>query len=174
MSYAPTALANEFLRLPEVQAQGGLTQMQLQKLVYMAHGWNMVINGEPLANEDPQAWTYGPVFPSLYDHTKGMGTQAIKDPITSDQSRFARLFGAGEPPETYQADLTPREKGVIESVWKRYGKLSGIRLSEMTHQPNAPWFKAYEPGRNASITPDLIRPHYEELLQRAEATAAAS
>lgn len=172
MPYPSTAIANAFLSLPEVQAIGGLTQMQLQKLVYMAHGWNMAINGNGLVSDDPEAWTYGPVFRDLYDHTKGKGTRRIAAPLTPDDHEILRMFGEGKKAEAYRAHLTEREEGVIRSVWKRYGALSGIRLSELTHQPNAPWFKAItERGRNAAITPDLIEPHYQELLRSAQSAA---
>lgn len=172
MPYPSTAIANAFLDLPEVKEAGGLTQMQLQKLVYMAHGWNMVINGEPLVSEDPEAWTHGPVFPELYQHTKFLGTKPIARLLSgNDHSIFGHILGGSEP---LRAKLTPREKSVIQNVWKRYGRMSGPALSRLTHQPTAPWFQAYAQGKNTPITVDLIRPHYEELLTRAEQAAQPS
>ncbi len=38
--FDPRAVANEFLKLNG----GPMNQMKLQKLVYMAHGWNLAIN----------------------------------------------------------------------------------------------------------------------------------
>lgn len=174
MPYPSTAIANAFLSLPEVQAIGGLTQMQLQKLVYMAHGWNMAINGERLVDSDPEAWTYGPVFPDLYQHTKFLGTKPIDRLLTPEDNsiytHFRELLGRTAP---LTADLSDRERAVIENVWSRYGRMSGPALSRLTHQPSAPWFKAYARGKSSPITEDLIKPHYEDLLDRAEQAAQA-
>lgn len=177
MPHPSTAIANAFLTLPEVRSSGGLTQMQLQKLVYMAHGWNMVINGEPLVSDNPEAWTHGPVFRDLYEHTRSAGTKPITEQISPDDhpiiSEFTNLDGSETKP--YHAELSDREAAVIRNVWRKYGRLNGVALSRLTHKPNAPWFKAYTlKGKNAPITPDIIRPHYEELLSLGRAKRATT
>jgi uncharacterized phage-associated protein len=44
-----------------------LSNLQMQKILYLAHMVYMDKNsGEPLVDEDFQAWDYGPVLPSLY------------------------------------------------------------------------------------------------------------
>jgi uncharacterized phage-associated protein len=40
-------------------------QMQLQELVYIAHGWCLAISGEPLTGERPEAMPYGPEYRRL-------------------------------------------------------------------------------------------------------------
>jgi uncharacterized phage-associated protein len=166
------AIANEFLKMPGGRA---LTQMQLQKLVYLAHGWNLALNGEPLVTEPPEAWSYGPVFRDLYDHTKYFGSAPVGRAITPDDDEAARFFTrskSGRP--AYQANLTPHEKAVIERVWKRYGSMDGSKLSSLTHKPGTPWFVTYRQGKGKSdtIPNSLIREHYEQLAQRAREVAA--
>lgn len=164
-----TAIANEFLRLA---GPGGLTQMQLQKLIYFAHGWSLALRGEPLTSDDVEAWAYGPVYRDLYDHTKYFGKQAITRPITPDDDSASRFFTrTSEKTEPYKAELSPAERELIGAVWKRYGKLGGTRLSALTHQANTPWFKT---GRNETIDSDLIKAHYEELANQARARLAAA
>ena len=165
MAHRAVEIANEFLRLPG--AAGRLTQMHLQKLTYIAHGWNWAVNNEPLISDDIEAWSFGPVVRDLYDHTKFFGSQPIDRLITPDDSQVARFFGGtGEAP-AYRAPLTDREREVIRQVWDRYGKLSAIRLSELTHQPGTPWFQAFQHGRNATIDEEAIRAHYNALADRA-------
>ena len=159
------AIANEFLRQPGGAA---LTQMQLQKLVYMAHGWTLAITGAPLTTDSPQAWDYGPVYPDLYDHTKLFGRGPIGREITSEDDEPARFFGrARGVAQPYRANIDATERSIINQVWARYGPISGARLSSMTHQPNTPWSQIYEGGRNRVIPNDLIQTHYRELAERA-------
>jgi uncharacterized phage-associated protein len=165
MPHRSVEIANEFLGL----SRGNLTQMQIQKLAYMSHGWNLAINDEPLIGEPARAWPYGPVYPDLYDHTKYFGKEPIGRLITDDDSVIGRFFGEdSEKSEPFKADLSPREKAVIEHVWRRYGSLGAIRLSELTHQPGTPWFNAFRNGGQGTVLPDdEIKQHYLDLARRA-------
>ena len=168
MPHSALEIANEFIRL----SGGMITQMKVQKLAYIAHGWNWAINGQPLIAEDAKAWPYGPVYPTLYEHTKYFGREPIRRPITPDDNEVARFFGDGrQTTKPYAAALSAEERAVIEHVWKRYGSLSAIRLSELTHQPNTPWFKAYRSGQGTPLAEQDIRAHYAELAQRASNAA---
>ena len=173
MPHKPVAIANEFLRMPG--ALGSVTQMQLQKLTYIAHGWNLAINGEPLTDVEPEAWTYGPVYPSLYEHTKYYGKSPVTREITSGDTDLYRFFGNGKPEDqpAYSANLSVREREVIRIVWEKYGSVSGVKLSEMTHQQNSPWFKAYMRGRGEVLRNSEIKSHYEELAQIASKATAS-
>jgi uncharacterized phage-associated protein len=170
MPHRAVAVANEFLRLPGATEQ--LTQMHAQKLAYFAHGWNWALNDEPLISEQAQAWSYGPVYPDLYDHTKFFGREPMGRLITPDDSEVARFFGRklvrNNPP--YAANMTERERQIIRHCWSRYGGLSAIRLSELTHQPGTPWYEAYRRGKNTPLDEETIRRHYVGIANR---TAAA-
>lgn len=164
------AIANEFLRKPGGEA---LTQMQLQKLVYIAHGWNLGLLGRGLTTDEPEAWAYGPVYPDLYDHTKFFGRGAIGREITPDDDEAARFFigRRSDRKQAYRAEIDANERSIIDQVWSRYGSLSGARLSALTHQPNTPWSMTYDGRRNRSISSDVIRSHYAELAARARPAA---
>jgi uncharacterized phage-associated protein len=170
MAYRAVEIANQFLSLPDVD---GLTQMQLQKLVYFANGWNLALSGTPLVSESPQAWDYGPVYADLYDHTKFFGSKKIERQITPDDDEAIRFFldsPSGRSP--YLAQLDSRERSIIDHVWRRYGKMSGPRLSALTHQPNTPWFITYkEKGKSAQIDQILIQNHYDGLASLAQKAA---
>lgn len=166
------SIANEFLKLPG--ASGGLTQMQLQKLAFIANGWNTVINDRPLIGEQPQAWDYGPVYPDLYDHTKYFGKEKIGRLITPDDDQAAKFFLRSRPKaEPYEANLSIREGQVVTNVWKRYGNMTGIALSRLTHQPGTPWYETFNnDGKNEPIPLELIADHYRRLAARASTAAA--
>jgi uncharacterized phage-associated protein len=43
-----------------------MTNMKLQKLLYYAQGQYLAEHEEPLFDEDIEAWSHGPVVPSVY------------------------------------------------------------------------------------------------------------
>lgn len=151
--HAPAAIANAFVDL----AGQSLPQMKLQKLAYMAHGWNMAINGEPLIDVQPEAWDNGPVYRDIWNR--------IRDLRLSPTGKV-RDYDGSVP----AADLNPREREVIDHVWKKYGGFSAQDLSDMTHMPGTPWTDAYYwDGRNAPIKNGKIAAHYLALAKAGRA-----
>ncbi len=55
------AVANEFIKLAKKHGKKPLTHMQLQKLVYIAHGWSFALGEEeaPLIADTVEAWDWG-------------------------------------------------------------------------------------------------------------------
>ncbi|GHU69931.1 hypothetical protein FACS1894184_14690 [Clostridia bacterium] len=43
-----------------------MTNLRLQKLLFFAQGWSLVIRGVPLFDDPIEAWQYGPVVPTVY------------------------------------------------------------------------------------------------------------
>lgn len=171
MAYRSVEIANAFL---DLAGSAGLTQMQLQKLVFIANGWNLALSDEALVGENPQAWLYGPVYVDLYDHTKFFGKAPITRKITPDDDQAAHFFlDQSSDKRPYSSSLTSREKQVLAAVWKRYGAVSGAKLSTMTHQAGTPWTETYNggKGRNAPIELDLIKKHYDGLAKRVQQAA---
>ncbi len=167
MAARSTAIANEFLKKPG--ALGRLTQMHLQKLVYVAHGWKLaLLNGSVLAEDPIEAWDYGPVFPELYEHTKFNG----KNPLTrlirpSDGNPFA-FFSKDHVDVPYEAEISEIDRSLIDKVWNRYGGLSAFKLSDLTHKPGTPWYEAfYQRGKRSRIDDRSIQDHYRRLAETA-------
>ena len=147
--YDSRAIANEFLRLSVGKP---INQMWLQKLVYIAHGWNLAINKQPLVRGRIEAWDGGPVSRAIWNHFRDLGRN-------SRDGLLGRPDGA-----PYESELTAPEKAVITHVWGRYGQYSGRELSEMTHQEGTPWSNAYfGRGRNARILDADIQRHFTDL-----------
>ena len=145
------AIANEFLRRRD--STSWPRQLSIPKLEYIAHGWNLAINGEPLIVEATQAWDNGPVYRSIWDHIKDYGDQGpnntLIDPFTKEEIR--------EP-------LSKKERAIIDHVWTKYGDKSSAELSDMTHQIGSPWYRAFfGKHRNAPLSNSDIRQHYIKL-----------
>ena len=174
MAYRSVEIANKFLYLAlQENPRKGLTQMQLQKLVYFAHGWNWAINREQLISDRLEAWPYGPVYRELYDHTRLFGLEPIKRLLTPDDHPFEALNGINASPSAYSAETSERENEVIKRVWRKYGKMSGIDLSKITHLNGTPWTETIlKKGKNSEIDNEILKKYYDDLAEKAQNSAA--
>jgi uncharacterized phage-associated protein len=142
-------VADELLKIAKRRGRS-LSPMQLLKLVYIAHGWSLAILGRDLFSDRIEAWKYGPVIPDLYRATKRFGSGSI--PL--------ELIKEGES-NHLPADI----QAFLQDVFDKYGALSGIQLSNLTHRAGSPWSQVYETGiYNGEISDDLIREHYMSKL----------
>lgn len=147
MAHDVRVIANSFLNL--ARSDGSvLDPMKIQKLVYLAHGWNLAFSGEPLITQQVEAWKYGPVIPVLYDEFKKFRASPITDNANAPTEKVA-------------------EDDLIEAVWKRYSPLSAIQLSMITHEPGYAWdLTIKEKGPFSVIPNELIRDEFVRRRQR--------
>jgi uncharacterized phage-associated protein len=157
--YDARNVANEFLRQANEKSTT-LTNMELQKLVYIAHGYSLALLDRPLVKQHVEAWRYGPVIPDLYHALRQYGSGNVRSLIN--------LI----PEEA----LSETDTKLVESVLSAYGQFSGPQLSTMTHREGTPWREVYEPDASfhSDIIPDrLIKAHYLELLNERAGIKAA-
>jgi uncharacterized phage-associated protein len=110
--------------------------MKLQKLVYYAYGWCLALKDKPLFTEGVQAWSYGPVVPSLYYEFRAYGTEPITGRAVGTDCEPLRVYDWDDESEFVRA--------LIRKIWAVYGKYTAIELSNATHQPGTPWQKTVE------------------------------
>lgn len=121
--------------------------MHVLKLVYLCHGWMLGIHKKPLINEFVEAWTYGPVVPTVYHQYKKYGGSIV---ITEGEDHHNDLSDASS---------------LIESIESIYRSCTAFQLSALTHQPNAPWDITRRKYGVGSVIPNkLIEEHYLEML----------
>lgn len=148
-----TEIANEFIK--RAQTRGiPLTHMQLQKLVYLAHGWALAVLDRPLVTDPVQAWDYGPVYPSLYSALRRYGSQPVTRQIEYADFDRNRPF-VNAPAEGL---LSAEEHGLIDRVFQTYGRFQAFQLSALTHAPGSPWSQVGV--QNAVIPDDAIRQYF--------------
>ena len=100
-----------------------LTPLKLQKLMFYADAWHMVIKeGQELIPDPFEAWIHGPVVRSIYHRFNHYRW----NPITED------LPVPAVRPET--ADF-------LKEVYKVFGGFTGYELEQLTHQEE-PWKSA--------------------------------
>lgn len=148
MLYSPSTVANYFVK--RYSKLGALTPMKLIKLTYVSYGWYLALtDGKRLLNESPEAWDYGPVFPTLYESLKKYGKVEVNEPI----------------PYTSTEIISSEDAAFLDKIWEMYGDFDGVYLSALTHKDGTPWSETYIAKANIKIPDALIRAHYEPMLK---------
>lgn len=136
---------------------GKVTPLQLQKLIYFAHGWHLALGNRPLISSEIMVWKYGPVIQSIYHEFKKFG----KDPITEKSSPGTQFF----TPSYEKGVDDPWSAGLIDRVVEIYGKADGITLSKITHASDGPWSKEKNNGKTI-ISNDVIKEYFSSLNKK--------
>lgn len=154
----------------------GLTPLQINKLVYICHGWTLGILGKPLIDnrtDQIQAWKYGPVVTEAYERLKKWGAQEVT------YASFCDSFGFGgkivkrllEESMAQISDENPKICEVIDMVWYVYRDYTAGQLITITHKDETPWKKHVKRNffgqvvHGVHIPDDSISLHYEAKLR---------
>ncbi len=183
-AYDPRAIANHFLDIAESKRVGhgalqdDLTPLKLQKLVYFAHGWNLALKGEPLIDEQVEAWTHGPVIPSLYFAFRNHGNQPIDAKYVDVEYAYAMdgtpfVRSRHEPSLRDHPGQEAYTRSLLDRIWEVYGHCTASQLSTMTHQPGTPWDTVVKKWggkvpRGTDISMESIKAYFEELASAKE------
>jgi uncharacterized phage-associated protein len=162
MSFQAEAVANKFVEMARDKGIE-MSLMKLLKLVYFAHGWHLAVtDGKPLLTEQVEAWKFGPVAPSVYHAFKDNGAGPITSPRLILDSPVDNLSDAAlvKPANPKSAQL----EAFFDKIWSIYGNSSAYQLSQLTHEPDTPWYKVwFEMGgkdRKGMDIPDLLIQEY--------------
>ena len=104
-----------------------ITNKKLQKLVYYAQAWSLVLKKKKLFDEKIEAWVHGPAIKSLYVKYKSFGFNPIQK--EADQASLK--------------NLSSENKKLLDNVWSVYGGLDAYYLEMLTHS-ETPWQEARE------------------------------
>jgi uncharacterized phage-associated protein len=137
-------VANFFIELANGDEYGdGMTNMRLNKLLYFAQGHYFARTGNPLFEDDFEAWDYGPVVSGIYQQYKSYKKKPIVD-VDADYSI-----------ETFNSD----ELDVLLDVAREYGKFSTSELVNMTHTDGSPWAECAK-SQTQEITKKQIKDYF--------------
>ncbi len=122
-----------------------LSNLEIQKLVYLICMRYLGRHGEPLISETFEAWDYGPVLPDLYHRLKAFGSGPVR----------GVLNGVPEVTNGLRADF-------IDSTYDELKEFSASQLVSITHAPHTAWYRHYRRNvRNAVIPRRSIQAEYE-------------
>jgi uncharacterized phage-associated protein len=150
--YKASTIAKYFIWKSK-KANKKITNKKLQKLLYYAQVWSIVIKKERLFDDKIEAWIHGPAINKIYEEYKKFGYRDIDIQISDDD---------------INEEL--KNNGLLDEVWKVYGKFDAEYLEKLTHS-EAPWQNAREnldssePSSN-EIKIDDIKQYYSKLIKK--------
>ena len=127
-----------------------VTNLQLQKILYLAQMVCLGIEGERLADVSFEAWDYGPVAPRVYRQVRMFGSSPIGN-VFLDAKPFSP---------------TSKRREILSDTCNKLLKMTPGELVEITHWENGAWAKNYVPGvRGIKIPDSAIIDEYRERIR---------
>lgn len=108
-----------------------LSNLEIQKILYIAHMFHLGRHGAPLIDERFEAWDYGPVQPGVYHKLKIFGRDPVKN----------IFHGIPEVPDGSD------ELKTLKEAFDSLHKAGPARLIHVTHRRGGAWERNYEPGK---------------------------
>ncbi len=176
MSYNALAIANYFLERARLEGES-LDHLKVEMLVYLANGWHIAIIGEPLIDEQVEAWRYGPVIPSLHHAFHPPGDQPIDEPASYlvppglEATTPEAIEEAIPTIDTTSAPDLDSVHALLDRVWQVYGRYTSIELSNMADEPGSPWDQVNKQHggqipKRTDIPVELMREHFRGLARK--------
>jgi uncharacterized phage-associated protein len=129
-----------------------VTQLALQKILYLAHMVHLGRGNGPLVSGNFEAWDYGPVHPALYQKVKAFGAKPIPNVFWSTEP----VFGS--------------HKEILDEACDNLLGQSPGSLVQNTHRPDGAWALHYSPiARNIVIPTSAIIDEYKKRVGADEA-----
>lgn len=149
------AVVHYFMHKSKEDSRNDFSNKKLQKLLYYAQAWNLVLNDKRLINKKFEAWIHGAAIPVIYGRYKKFGFDEITEEYDEDEFSI----------------FSNEEKQVLDEVWRIYGKYDADYLELLNHSEN-PWQNAreslspFEPS-SAEISEKDMSKYYGEKLEKA-------
>ena len=130
-----------------------INMTKLQKLLYIAYGTYLAITGKRLTNEHPQAWPYGPVFPTTRN-------KLLKKDLSHIDFSSPLLVQIKDDAEM---------KSLVSLVLNGFGNKNATTLSVWSHQSGSPWDRTVSQEGftwGARIPDDYIKEYFNTIIVR--------
>lgn len=134
-------VANYILCLAERSGVKDMTCLKLMKIVYISYAWYLCLFDKEMFSERPQAWKFGPVFPSLYYALKISQDQPIDD--------YVAIFEPGKESEEEIPIIPEGDKdisSIVVNAFYAYKDKTEDELTDIMHRAGGAWESAFEEG----------------------------
>lgn len=127
------------------ESREGVTNLKLQKVLYLTQAYYLAKVGRPLFCEKIEAWSYGPVIREVYNIYKSNASNPIIQ-------------------ENDQSDIVEEDKEIIKQVWGLFGGYSASKLVDIVHS-HLPWRESIV-SNDKIISHKSIKDYYAPLLNK--------
>jgi len=154
-----------------IEEDNPITNISLQKLLYLAQGLHLSETELKLFHNKIYAWEYGPVVRDVYHYFKYFGKNPIDDfyemdsilPPKITDNNFALL----------ESDISSGEIDFLYSIWNSFKEYKPFELVQLTHMKGSPWYNIYQkydkaPPRNIEITSDAMKDYFKTYFKRVD------
>jgi len=124
---------------------------KIQKLTYIAYGSFLAIFDERLIDEHPQAWPYGPVFPTTR-------VNLLKTDLNSISL---------EDDDIQEISSDKDVVLLIDNIYRTFGSWPAFSLSEWSHKEGSPWEKTVSSKNfrwGDRINDDYIKSYFTKII----------
>lgn len=128
-----------------------INMTKLQKLLYIVYGTYLALRNNRLTSEQPQAWPYGPVFPTVRN-------KLLK--------RDLSLINMNSP-EVYAIRQDNEMRSLVRLVLNSFGGKTATTLTVWSHQSGSPWDRvsSQEGFKWGEVIPDeYIQEYFSSIL----------
>ena len=131
------------------EIKSAVSNLKLQKLLYFIQAYFLMVYQRPCFEDRIEAWSFGPVVPSVYQVYKYYGAGSIP------------YFG-----DEHIGDISYQDKEMIDRVILCFSGRSANELVDITHH-QSPWMDAYVPYQNNIITNQSIKEYFDGVTNAA-------
>lgn len=159
MQYEAKKIANMVLSL-QGELKYGISNLRLNKLLYLAHGWSLTHSDVGLIRNHFEAWKHGPVVRTVYDNCKKYGDNRIS-------VYFSHInYATGSLEKIEFNDIFDADRELISRVVRYYDSWTTFELVELTHEPGGPWdVTIQQEGMLGPRIPlELIKTHFRQKI----------
>lgn len=143
-------VAKYIISLDSMRPEPDVTQLKLQKLLFLAQANYLAATGRRLFSEQTEAFENGPVIDAIRRLFQSYGRKIIAPDSTA-----------------WNITALPADaRRFVDSIWELYGDWSATALWKLTHTKGAPWDQYYRENSFHTVIPDdAIRDFYREDVQ---------
>jgi uncharacterized phage-associated protein len=130
-----------------------INMTKIQKLTYIAYGVYLAATGDRLIDEHPQAWPYGPVFPTTRRNLLRVDLNSI----------------CLDDPDLQEISTDKEACSLVALVYNTFGKWTAFALSEWSHKEGSPWEKTVSTQGfkwGGKIKDEYIKSYFDKILNK--------